>query len=107
MSFMWSMWTRASSRHVTNCQFRRIIVSTDYRDFLDRVDGVDIVTPADNHLAIARDCFEKGKDVFVEKPIALTSEEAERDDRPGQRKGSPSSGGPYLPVPPCLLKIKS
>jgi len=27
-------------------------LSTDYRDFLDRVDGVDIVTPADKHLAI-------------------------------------------------------
>ena len=31
------------------------------QDFLDRVDGVDIVTPADNHLAIARECFERGK----------------------------------------------
>lgn len=51
-------------------------LSTDYRDFLDRVDGVDIVTPADNHLAICKDCFEKRKDVFVEKPIALTTQEA-------------------------------
>jgi predicted dehydrogenase len=25
---------------------------TNYRDFLDRVEGVDIVTPADKHLAI-------------------------------------------------------
>ena len=27
-------------------------LSTNYRDFLDRVEGVDIVTPADKHLAI-------------------------------------------------------
>ena len=53
-------------------------LSTDYHDFLDRVDGVDIVTPADNHLAICKDCFERGKDVFVEKPIALTSAEAKK-----------------------------
>ena len=26
-------------------------LSTDYRDFLDRVDGVDVVTPADSHWA--------------------------------------------------------
>jgi len=51
-------------------------LSTDYRDFIDRVDGVDVVTPADNHLAISKDCFEKRKDVFVEKPIALTTKEA-------------------------------
>ncbi len=50
--------------------------STHYLDFLDRVDGVDIVTPADSHLSICRDCFEKGKHVFVEKPMALTSREA-------------------------------
>ncbi len=50
--------------------------STDYLNFLDKVDGVDIVTPADNHLAIAKECFEKGKDVFVEKPIAMTTAEA-------------------------------
>jgi len=51
--------------------------SLNYRDFLDRVDGVDIVTPADSHLSISKDCFEKGKDVFVEKPISVTSKEAE------------------------------
>jgi len=51
-------------------------LSVNYHDFLDRVDGVDIVTPADSHLAICWDCFRKGKDVFVEKPIALTSQEA-------------------------------
>jgi len=51
-------------------------LSTDYREFFKDVDGVDIVTPADSHLRICRDCFEAGKDVFVEKPIALTSLEA-------------------------------
>jgi len=52
-------------------------LSTDYRDFLDRVDGVDIVTPADSHLRLCRECFARGKDVFVEKPIAATTAEAQ------------------------------
>jgi len=51
-------------------------LSTDYHDFLDRIDGVDVVTPADSHLAICKECFDRKKDVFVEKPIALTSAEA-------------------------------
>ena len=51
-------------------------LSTHHRAFLDRVDGVDVVTPADSHLALCSECFERGKDVFVEKPIALTSDEA-------------------------------
>lgn len=51
-------------------------VSTDYHDFLDRVDGVDIVTPADTHFPICKDCLLRGKDVFVEKPIALTTTQA-------------------------------
>jgi len=51
-------------------------LSTDYHDFLDRADGVDVVTPADSHLTICKECFDKKKDVFVEKPIALTSLEA-------------------------------
>jgi len=51
-------------------------LSTDYHDFLDKVDGVDIVTPADSHLSIFKDCFRERKDVFVEKPIALTALEA-------------------------------
>ncbi len=60
-------------------------LSTDYHDFLDGAEGVDVVTPADSHLAICSECFDKKKDVFVEKPIALTSAEAvEMIDRANQ-----------------------
>jgi predicted dehydrogenase len=47
-------------------------VVADYRDVLDRVEAVDIVTPADSHLPIARTCLEAGRHCFVEKPLALT-----------------------------------
>jgi UDP-N-acetylglucosamine 3-dehydrogenase len=39
---------------------------------LAHVDAVDLVTPADSHLALARECLEAGKDCFIEKPLALT-----------------------------------
>lgn len=80
--------------------------STDYRDFLGRVDGVDIVTPADNHLAIARDCFSKGKDVFVEKPIAFTSGEAREMIALAEEKGLILQVGHIYRYNPAVSKIK-
>lgn len=43
---------------------------------LDQVQVVDIVTPTDSHFALCRQALEAGKDVFIEKPMTLTSEEA-------------------------------
>lgn len=51
-------------------------ISTNYQDFLDRVDAVVVSTPTDSHSRICMECFDRGKDVFVEKPIALTSKGA-------------------------------
>jgi len=50
------------------------------------IDGVVIATPAETHYAIARTALEAGKDVFVEKPLVLRCEDAEKltalaDDR--------------------------
>ena len=44
----------------------------DFRAALPHVDAVDLVTPADNHHAIAMECLRAGKDCFVEKPVTLT-----------------------------------
>ena len=47
-----------------------------WNTFLDRVDAVDVVTQTDAHFDLARACLQAGKDVFVEKPLALSSEQA-------------------------------
>lgn len=47
----------------------------DFRTALPRVDAVDLVTPADSHLALASECLRAGKDCFVEKPLTLTAAE--------------------------------
>jgi predicted dehydrogenase len=47
-------------------------VTSDVRAALAHVDAVDLVTPADNHLALAGECLRAGKDCFVEKPLAFT-----------------------------------
>jgi len=47
----------------------------DFRDALPHVDAVDLVTPADSHLALASECLRAGRDCFVEKPMTLTAAE--------------------------------
>lgn len=44
----------------------------DFRAALPHVEAVDLVTPADNHLALARECLAADKDCFIEKPLTLT-----------------------------------
>jgi predicted dehydrogenase len=70
------------------------------------VDGVDIVTPADNHLAVCKDCFEKKKDVFVEKPIALTVREAGEMIDQAKKKGLILQVGHIYRYHPGVSKIK-
>ena len=50
----------------------------DYRTVLECVDAVDVVTPADSHLAIAETCLRAGKPCFIEKPLTRTAEEGRR-----------------------------
>lgn len=50
----------------------------DFRQALPHVDAVDIVTPADNHLALAGECLRAGRDCFIEKPLTLTVDEGRR-----------------------------
>ena len=50
----------------------------DYRDlFALGLDAVVIATPPETHFAIAKECFENGLHVLVEKPMTRTSREAE------------------------------
>lgn len=53
--------------------------TTDYRELLrdPAVDLVDIVTSSGSHAVIAREALQAGKHVLVEKPMAMTSAEAD------------------------------
>jgi len=50
----------------------------DLEALIDEVDVVDIVTPTLNHYDCARMAIERGKHIFIEKPITKTVEEAEK-----------------------------
>jgi predicted dehydrogenase len=51
------------------------------------VDGVSIATPDHLHTAVVMEMLEAGKNVFVEKPLATTLEEAERLAAAAARSG--------------------
>jgi len=51
-------------------------LTTRYQDLAGEVDCAVVVTPAQTHFAICRELLAGGKDVLVEKPITLVSEEA-------------------------------
>jgi UDP-2-acetamido-3-amino-2,3-dideoxy-glucuronate N-acetyltransferase len=53
-------------------------LTTQAGRFTGQVDGVVVVTPAQTHFPLCREFLEAGRDVFVEKPIALDSEEARK-----------------------------
>jgi len=61
----------------------------DYRDVLRRpdIDGVMIATPDHWHARMAREALEAGKDVYVEPPLALRWEEAQRVAETARRAG--------------------
>jgi predicted dehydrogenase len=48
----------------------------DINSLLESVDVVDIVTPTVTHYELAKSALERGKHVFLEKPITTTVEEA-------------------------------
>lgn len=51
--------------------------STDYRELIGQVDAVSIVTPTQQHFAIAREFLSAGVHVLLEKPMTKNLEEAD------------------------------
>jgi UDP-N-acetylglucosamine 3-dehydrogenase len=52
-------------------------ITDNYKDFLEDVSAVDVVTPASTHYTLCKEMLEKGKAVFIEKPMAETAAEAD------------------------------
>lgn len=59
----------------------------DYRDMLNEVDALSIVTPTTTHYPIALDCLKSGKDILIEKPITVTVKEADHLIRESENSG--------------------
>lgn len=53
-------------------------LTTNYKDFADKVDAAFVVTPAQSHFPLCREFLSAGKDVFVEKPLTLVPDESKQ-----------------------------
>jgi len=59
----------------------------DFRDVLNKVDVLSVVTPTTTHHDIARGCLKAGKDILIEKPITVNIKEADELIRESEKMG--------------------
>ena len=70
------------------------------------IDAVDIVTPADTHFKVCKECLAAGKHVFVEKPLATKYAEARKLVRLSADKKRILMVGLIYRYNPAVKKIK-
>src|SRR5436190_1289100 len=58
---------------------RTLRVYADYREMLDRerLDAVSVVVPTREHYRVGLQCIERGIPLLIEKPIAMSSNQAQ------------------------------
>jgi predicted dehydrogenase len=68
---------RPESLEAIRRRYPSVETTTDYRQVLERsdIDAVAIATPVSTHFELAAQALEAGKHVFVEKPLAASSDE--------------------------------
>jgi predicted dehydrogenase len=72
----------------------------------DQIRGVALATPAETHAELAIRAMQAGKDVFVEKPMALTLEDAEKMKKVAKGTDRILMVGHLLEYHPAVLKLR-
>jgi len=81
-------------------------LTTNYKDFMAKVDGVVIVTPAQTHFSLCKEFLEAGKDVFVEKPLTLANDESKKLAELAQKNKRILQVGHILRFDPATLWMR-
>jgi predicted dehydrogenase len=79
---------------------------TDYRELFGKIDLVSIVVPTQYHFQVARDCFEAGCHVLLEKPVTRTVEEADQLIELAREKGCVFQVGHLERFNPAILALQ-
>ncbi len=89
-------------------KYPQAVFRRDYAEVLADadVDAVVVATPAVTHFEMARQAMEAGKDVYVEKPLALNVDEGAKLARLAERCGRIVMVGHILQYHPAVLKLK-
>lgn len=82
--------------------------TASFGELLDdaEVEAVVIATPAASHAALAAQALERGKHVFVEKPIALSIRDAVGLDRHARERGLTLMVGHLMLYHPAVLRLR-
>ena len=83
-------------------------VTANFEEVLSdkKIHGVALATPAETHADFAIQAMKAGKDVFVEKPMALSLDDAERMKRVAQETQQILMVGHLLEHHPAVLKLR-
>jgi predicted dehydrogenase len=89
-------------------RYPRLIRTSDYKDLLcdPEIDALVVATSAVTHYGLARAALEADKHVFVEKPIALNTEDAEVLVRLADARGLVLMVGHLLLYHPAVTHLK-
>lgn len=90
-------------------EYQGVEVCDSYEEMFARkdIDGVVIAAPAAQHYSLAKRALEMGKDVFVEKPLALDVLHAEELARLARKTDRVLMVGHLLQYHPAIQKLKS
>ncbi len=90
------------------CQYSGVLMEQDFGALIGREDlsAVVIAAPAETHYDMARKALLAGKDVFVEKPLALTVSEGEELVRLASERRRILMVGHLLLYHPAVLELK-
>ncbi len=85
-----------------------VTVCADYQQLLtvDEIDAVVLATPAVQHASMAEQALLAGKDIFVEKPLALSYQDGERIVQLAERLNKILLVGHLLEYHPAILKLR-
>jgi UDP-2-acetamido-3-amino-2,3-dideoxy-glucuronate N-acetyltransferase len=99
--------TSSQAREHVNEKYSGTRLYTCLDDVLadDRVEGVAISTPAETHYDLALQALQAGKDVFVEKPLALTYSRGLRLTQTAEQLGRILMVGHLLEYHPAVQKL--
>ncbi len=88
--------------------YPEVLLKTSFKEVLkdSAIQAVVIATPAETHFALVKQALDMGKDVLVEKPLALSVKEGEELVSLARLKEKILMVGHILAYHPGILKLK-
>lgn len=89
-------------------QFPAIKTTNNYKEILDNplIDGVVIATPSHTHFNMVKPALDNNKHVYVEKPLATTSVDAQKMKEYAEQKGKVLMVGHLLLYHPAVSRLR-